>query len=256
MRLGIPVLLILLLAPVFLSCEDTVDKEFVVKGSNPVQKVSVRVFKKCEDFETGVEVRLNAMVKYGQQSAELRAEFNKVLLISQYAERLKAVCAAQCQLMHNTVILDISTSDYTFYSDIVKDYTEYQKVKDLLDGNPSEEERKSIAEAILGVYKKIYNNKLKELPDFIRDLEITLATKPGAVVTVEINGVVVDQIAANDNGDVHYTLKKEYLIEKPGENTKVKFRVTAAGYEVKVSEAFLLSELQYLAVQKSAVRMN
>ena len=140
---------------------DFIDKEFIKKGTS--EKITIKIPRKCETFNTGLKVNVDAMVEYAGQEAQLAASFEKVSLISEFSDRLKAITAAQCRILHTAIIIDTNSSDFSLYNDIVNKYTEYQKVRDLISSNPSEEQKNEITKTILAVYETIYNNKKDEL---------------------------------------------------------------------------------------------
>lgn len=218
-------------------------KEFIIRGSNPVEKISLDVPESCEKFSNGVEINIEAMVKYAGQEAELKANYDKVLLIEEFSDRLKAITSAQCKIVQTSTIIDTEVSDQTFFNEIVKDYVEYQKVRDLITSSPTQSQKDEITNTILSVYETIYDNKKDELTNYVDNLKIQLDVETGANVFVYVNDDEIAAFQAGFDTPISYTIDKKYLLPKPNEQIKVRFKVSAVGYQELVKE-FTLGELR------------
>ncbi len=230
-------------------------KEFIIKGSNPVQKITLDVPESCEKFSNGVEVNIEAMVKYAGQEAELKANYDKVLLIEEFSDRLKAITSAQCKIVQTSTIIDTDVSDQTFYNEIVKDYVEYQKVKDLITSSPTETQKDEITKTILSVYETIYDNKKSELENFVDNLKIQLDVDTGANVFIFVNDNQIDAFQAGLDTPISYTIDKKHLLPKPNEQIKIRFKVSAIGFQDLGGE-FSLAELREKEKQENVVKLD
>lgn len=251
-------LLFLLIVPLLQACPPKVEfvkKEFIVQGSSPIQKVSIDVPVSCEKFNTGVEVNVEAMVEYAGQEAALQASYEKILLISEFSERLKAITAAQCRIVQTATVIDPNTSDQTFYNDIVRNYTEYQKVRDLILANPSESQKDQIVETILSVYGTIYNNKKDELIDYVENLEIQIDVETGAQVSIYKNDVLIGTVIGGAEPPVTYVIDRQYLLPEPNEVISFRFVASAIGFQ-EIIKSFSLAELQSKKENKGQVDID
>ncbi|WP_340075625.1 hypothetical protein [Leptobacterium sp. I13] len=218
-------------------------KEFIIKNSDPVQKITLDVPESCENFNTGVKVNIDAMVKYAGQEASLQANFEKISLISEFSDRLRAITAAQCRIVQTSTVIDPSTSDQTFYNDIVKNYTEYQKVRDLIASSPTEGQKDEITKTILSVYETMYANKKDELINYIENLEVEIEVEMGAQVAIYVNDERIGGLSGGLESPLKYVIDKKYLLPKPDETINIRFVASVTGYK-DVQKEFTLAKLQ------------
>jgi len=230
-----------------------IDKEFIIKGST--NKITIKVPTECEKFNTGVKVNVDAMVEYAGQEAQLAANFEKVLLISEFSDRLRAIIAAQCNIVQTSLVIDPNNSDLSFYNDIVKNYTEYQKVRDLLTSNPSTSQKNEITKTILSVYEVIFKNKKDELLDYITNLEILLDVLPGTQVMIYRNNELIGTILGGAESPTKYVIDKKYLLPAPDEIINLKFVASAVGYR-PIEKSFSLAELQKQKSDKGFISID
>lgn len=251
-------ILILLIFPMLQACPPKVEfikKEFIIKDSNPIEKVSVDVPVSCEKFNTGVKVNVEAMVKYAGQEAELKASFDKIMLISEFSERLKAITAAQCRIKQTASVIDPSISDHTFYDEIVRNYVEYQKVRDLILANPSESQKTSINKTILSVYEIIYNTKKDELINYIEDLEVRLDVEIGTQVMIYKNSTLIGGVVGGVDSPTTFIIDKKYLLPEPNEVIKLRFVASLIGFQ-PIEKTLSLAELQSEKTQKGKIEIK
>ena len=184
------------------------------------------------------------MVKYAGQEAKLVGKtFREVSLISEFSDRIKAITAAQCRILQTSIIIDPNTSDYSFFNDIIKNYTEYQKVRDLIASNPSEAQKDEITKTILSVYETIFKTKKEELMDYIKNLEVMLDVLPGTQVKIYKNSELIGAVSGGANPPTKYVIDKKYLLPVPNENINLRFEASAIGF-MTITKIFSLSELQ------------
>lgn len=229
---------------------DFIDKEFIKKGTS--EKINVKIPRKCESFNTGLKVNVDAMVKYAGQNAQLTANFEKVSLISEFSERLRAITAAQCRILQTSIIIDVNTSDFSFYNDIINNYTEYQKVRDLIAASPTEAQKDEITKTILSVYESIYKNKKEELMDYIKNLEVMLDVLAGAQVLIYKNNELIGGVTGGPVSPTKFIIDKKYLLPVPNETITLRFVASTVGFMTK-EKTFTLFELQKQALDKKAI---
>ena len=232
---------------------DFIDKEFLKKGTT--EKLTIKIPRKCETFNTGLKVNVDAMVEYAGHDAQLAASFEKVSLISEFSERLKAITAAQCRVLHTSIIIDTNSSDFTLYNDIINKYTEYQKIRDLITSNPSEAQKDEITKTILAVYETLYKNKKDELMDYIKNLDILLDLLPGTQVMIYKNNEFIGAVIGGPEVPTKYIIDKKYLLPVPNETITLRFVASAVGFRTK-EITYTLSDLQKIASAKKTIAIE
>lgn len=221
-------------------------KEFVIKGSNPVEKIETQVPCSCDKWENGVKANIDAAVKYAGQEASLKGSFEKINLISQFSDRLKAITTAQCKINQTSITFDPNISDQVFYNEIVKNYTEYQKIADLQTAGLTADQKGRIVDALLNVYKSVYELKKDELLSIASDLKCTFKVTTTVNSSVEIykNNSLLQTISLGSSAN--YTIGKANLVPAPNENFVFKFRLLTNGTQAS-EKIYTLSELQSMA---------
>lgn len=133
-----------------------VQKQYLVKGTTN-EYVTGTIPKSCQNFSDGVTASFDAMVKYsGKELASASGSYQMALKISEFSGRVRTIVASQCEINKNSIVLDPNISDQAVYMELVKNYTEYQKIKDLIDSNPSEAQKTTIVNAIVTTYNTYY----------------------------------------------------------------------------------------------------
>ncbi|OIQ19296.1 MAG: hypothetical protein BM557_06215 [Flavobacterium sp. MedPE-SWcel] len=230
-------------------------KEFIIRGSNPVEKISLDVPKSCEKFNNGITVNIEAMVKYAGEEAEFKANYDKVLLIEEFSDRLKAITSAQCKIVQTSTVIDTEISDHTFYNEIVKNYVEYQKVRDLILSSPNESQKDKVIESVLSVYEIIYDNKKDELAEYVENLKIQLDVDTGANILIFVNDNQIDAFQVGIDTPISYTIDKKHLLPKPNEQIKIRFKVFAIGFQ-ELNYEFTLAELREKEKQEGEIKIK
>jgi hypothetical protein len=221
-------------------------KEFVIKGSNPVEKIETQVPCSCDKWENGVKANIDAAVKYAGQEASLKGSFEKINLISQFSDRLKAITTAQCKINQTSITFDPNVSDQVFFNEIVKNYTEYQKIADLQTAGLTADQKGRIVDALLNVYQSVYELKKDELISIATDLKCTFKVSPTANSNVEIyrNNSLLQTVSLVNT--LTYTIGKSNLVPAPNESIVFKFRLMTNGTQTS-DKTYTLSELQTMA---------
>jgi hypothetical protein len=135
-----------------------IKKNFIVKGTTT--KIEVEIPEDCESFNDGIKLSVDAIAKYsGKEIGSFKGTYEKIKVLTDYSERIKTICVAQCNYLRNSVVLDVNESDYTFFSKLLQNYTEYQKIKDLVDTDLSEQQKDEVVNSISSVYKSLYLTK-------------------------------------------------------------------------------------------------
>lgn len=253
-KIILPILLTSLLAVSNCSDKVTYVKKTVIKVPSG-ETVIIDVPESCGDFENGIETNIKAMVKYAGQEVELQAEYNKILLISEFSDRLKAITIAQCKIIQNSTKISTTTSDEMLYHQLVRDMFEYQKARDLMLTSPSQENKDLLNKTILHIYESIYTTKSDELKDKAEDYSMEFEVAPGAIISAEVDGKVIGTTVCDANSKASITIPGMYRVTRPGEFSRVKIKVSYIGFADKVEE-FNLSMLMLKNKNKTIVKMN
>jgi len=225
-----------------LSCSSLNYIKRTVYDANTGKSIVIEVPENCDDYSDGLIASINAIVKYGQQEASFKADLNKINIIEQYSSRIKTITTAQCKINQNAVTIDTRISDQVFFMDLIKNYTEYQKIKDILDSDTSSIQKDKIANALLEVYNSIYINKKDDLLAKLSDMMIRITALEGSIVEVYINNQCIAASTSGIDGDAIVIINKKYLLEKPNERTSVLIKINKAGYMTTTME-YTISEL-------------
>lgn len=223
------------------------EKEFVIRGTNPVEKLKTQVPCSCDKWENGVKANIDAAVKYAGQEASLRGSFEKINLISQFSDRLKAITTAQCKINQTSVTFDPNVSDQVFFNEIVKNYTEYQKIADLQTAGLSADQKTKIVNSLLAVYKSVYDIKKDELISVAKDLKCKFSVTSTANSAIEIyrNGTLLQTVQLSNS--TTYSIDKLNLVPAPNENIAFQFKLLNNG-TLQSEKTMTLSELQSSSV--------
>lgn len=133
-----------------------VQKQYLVKGTTD-KYVTGTIPKSCQKFSDGVTASFDAMVKYaGKELASASGDYQMALKISEFSGRVRTIVASLCEINRNAISYDTDISDQAVYMELVKNYMEYQKIKDLIDSNPSDAQKTTIVNAIANTYNSYY----------------------------------------------------------------------------------------------------
>ena len=229
----------------FTQCKDKikfVSKEVIIARSNPVTKMTIQVPESCDKFSQGVKISLDALVKYSGQEISLKGNYDKANVISEFSERIKTITTAQCKICQRSNIIDPNVSDQVFYNDLVKNYVEYQKIRDFSSATLNDSEKTIIANALADVYRSIYTTKLDELPAYIKDMSLSMQGNPGGTFKVFVNDSLVCATVADNSGNAICIINKKYLIPPPDKQTEIHIRYSAIGFNEQ-QQGFTLGEL-------------
>lgn len=219
-----------------------VNKEFLIKGTK--EKTTLQVPKYCDKWEDGIQTNLDLALKYANQEASLKGSFAQVNLINQFSSRLKAIAIAQCKINQNSLIIDLNDADHKIYNDMVQGYVEYQKIADL-SGDLTSEQRSTIVNSLLKIYKTIYDSKyVSELSNVITDLICEFNILDGNNLELEIlknsSKIGTLKLASASNS---YVIQKDQLVPEPGQEITFNFKLLSNDGTTKKEKTITLADL-------------
>ncbi len=234
---------------------DFTDKVVLIEGTNPPEKISIQVPNDCQKFGDGVKVSIDALVKYSEKElGSLKGNFEKAKIISEYAQRIQTICIAQCNLVRTSTVISTKKSDYDLYSKIVSDYTEYQKIRDLITSNPTESQKNKITDSILEVYEDLYDSKKDELIENAEAVTFTINASVGQNITLYIGDEMIAGTVPDANGIATLTIPQKFMVPKPKEVVKVRIKITSIGF-AETNKTFSLGEIVKSSVDKTPLQI-
>ncbi|WP_138993972.1 hypothetical protein [Larkinella sp. C7] len=189
-----------------------------VKGT--MQEIIISVPKRCDRFSEEVSEIFTSIQKLSHKNIEVATQnYEKLKILNENADRLKAICVAQCHFIRTSIVIDPNESDYSFYSNLLKNYIDYQKFKDFLNGEFVDQEK--ITNNMLAMYRNVYETKKPELECLVKDFIFAINSPINGQVELYINGEFVASAPSNRNGKAILTIPKESMITHPDSTSKV-----------------------------------
>ncbi|MFM7851811.1 MAG: hypothetical protein ACKO96_07785, partial [Flammeovirgaceae bacterium] len=154
-----------------------VEKDYIIKDSEPIQTLTLRIPNNCDEWSSNIKPNLSDFIAFSSRDQGLQKFYDKLKLIEVYGSRLKDLTTAQCHINQNSNVIDPNFSDQVFFSDIVKNYFEFQAISDLYLHNLDENKKDSLKNSVVEIYRAVYKYKRDDLISMMNDLVLSLKLK-------------------------------------------------------------------------------
>lgn len=219
------------------------EKDYIIKNSDPVQTVTLRIPNSCDEWSGNVKPNINDFIAFSSREESLQKFYEKLKLVTVYSDRLKDITTAQCHINQNSNVIDPNFSDQVFFSDIVKNYFEFQSISNLYLHDLSNDKKDSLKNSVIEIYRAVYKFKKQDLLTLMNDLILNVnAKEPGINVTLKRNENPIKYTVTDSNGKARFVIEKELTVPEPDELIEFTVDIAFIGYASK-SFKFGLGEL-------------
>jgi uncharacterized tellurite resistance protein B-like protein len=211
-----------------------VEKDYVIKDSNPVQTLTLRIPNSCDEWGKNIRPNLNDFIAFSSRETSLQKFYDKLQLVALYGNRLKDLTTAQCHINQNSNVIDPNFSDQVFFSDIVKNYFEFQAISDLYLHNLDENKQDSLKNSVIEIYRAVYKYRKDDLISMMIDLVLNIKlNEPGVNLVLKRNNTPIKGTVTDANGYAKFVVEKQLTVPEPDELIEFTIEVSSVSFTSK-----------------------